>query len=31
MYKEFSKIYDYFMENCEYDFWINQIYEILDK
>ncbi|MGL5124263.1 MAG: class I SAM-dependent DNA methyltransferase [Fusobacteriaceae bacterium] len=31
MYKNFSKIYDDFMENCEYKEWIKQIYEILEK
>lgn len=31
MYKNFSKIYDYFMEHCEYELWINQIYTLLKK
>ncbi|MGL5049413.1 MAG: class I SAM-dependent DNA methyltransferase [Fusobacteriaceae bacterium] len=31
MYKNFSKVYDYFMEHCEYELWIDQIYFVLNK
>lgn len=31
MYENFSKIYDYFMEHCDYDQWTNQIYSIFEK
>ncbi len=31
MYKEFSKVYDYFMENAPYDEWYENIYMIFDK
>lgn len=31
MYKNFSKVYDYFMEHCDYGQWTNQIYDIFNK
>ncbi|MGL5655760.1 MAG: class I SAM-dependent DNA methyltransferase [Fusobacteriaceae bacterium] len=31
MYKNFAKIYDLFMEVCDYEEWKNQVYAIADK
>lgn len=31
MYKNFSKVYDYFMEHCDYSQWTSQIYDIFDR
>ncbi|MGL4981035.1 MAG: class I SAM-dependent DNA methyltransferase [Fusobacteriaceae bacterium] len=31
MYKNFSKVYDYFMEHCDYTQWTDQIYSIFKK
>ena len=31
MYENFSKVYDYFMEHCDYSQWMNQIYDIFNK
>lgn len=31
MYENFSKIYDYFMEHCDYSQWTDQMYSIFDK
>lgn len=31
MYENFSKVYDYFMEHCDYTQWTDQIYDIFKK